>query len=115
MPKPEKFSMLGMYGKKDIFEKRVREGYTEVAFGRGEWCPGTLVNFRIVGLWSFYHTDGRIATYEHPKQEFDSHTSHGKPFEAEYTPQEFQDYIKRLRIQLSSKSSLKDLVDQWEN
>ena len=37
MPKVESCSPLGMYGRKEVFENRVKEGYTEVALGGGDW------------------------------------------------------------------------------
>lgn len=111
MPKPEEFSLIGMYGKKDIFEKRVREGYTEVAFGGGDWVGDQ----RIVSLWAFYHPNGRIATYEHPKSmTLDCHTVRGRPFEAEYTKRKFQKHLQKFKIRLGEGSGLAQLVENWE-
>ena len=73
MPKPEEFSELGLYGRKDIFEKRIKEGYTGIALGGGEWVGDS----RIVRICIFYHPDGRIATYEHPKDHDGTHTMGG--------------------------------------
>ena len=112
MSKPDEFSPLGLYGRKDAFEKRVRDGYTEVAYGGGDWVG----NQRIVRLWAFYHPDGSIATYEHPKgMTPDMHTIRGQPFEAEYTEREFQEHLENFRIKIGPKTGLKKLVENWEN
>lgn len=110
MPKPEKYSLIGMYGRKDIFEKRLREGYTRVAFGSGNWVNSQ----RIVSLWVFYHPDGGIATYEHPKFYDGSYTFRGQPFEEEYNKEGFQKHLKRFQIKLGEKYNLSELVKNWE-
>ncbi|MBI2672664.1 hypothetical protein HYX19_00215 [Candidatus Woesearchaeota archaeon] len=111
--KPDEFSLLAMYGSKDIFKKRLEEGYTEVAFGVGDWVR----DYRIVGLWAFYHQDGRIATYEHPKYiEFSGgNTLHGEPFEKIYTKEEFEKHEKDLRISVCQKTGLAQIVQKWED
>ncbi len=97
------------YGRKDVFERRLQEGYTEAAFGGGEWIHGK----RVVRLWVFYHPDGRIATYEHPKFDF-GHTVHGEPYEAEYGKREFQLHVKKFQIQLGKKEGLAGILALWK-
>ena len=109
--KPECLSPLAMYGRKDVFENRVREGYTEVAFGGGDWVGEQ----RIVRLWVFYHPEGKIATYEHPKfMTLDTHTMRGQPFEKEYTEGEFQKHQKQFKLKVGNRRSLAEVVQDWE-
>ncbi len=112
MPKPEEFSKLKMYGEKEIFEKKVEEGYTEVAYGDGgDWFDDQ----RIVSLFAFYHPNGKVATYEHPKRmTFDGHTMRSRPFQAEYNKIEFQIHLQEFQIKLEKKVGLEELVKNWE-
>jgi len=110
MAKPEEFSALRMYGNKNVFEKRVEEGYTEVAFGGGDWVG----NQRIVRLWAFFHPKGKIATYEHPKFDDGSHIMRGNPFEAKYSQRKFQKHLREFQIKLGAKSELAEVVNNWE-
>ena len=126
--KPEEFtlSVLEMYGNKEIFEKRLKEGYTEISFGAGQ----LVGDKRIVRLWVFYHPDGEIATYEHPKSDDGSHTFRGQPFEAEYNTKKtligklfginsfknsFEEYLKKFKITLDKRKSLAQVVESWED
>ncbi len=85
------------YMNPEVLKKRAEEGFTHINFGGGEWVE----DFRIVRLFVFYHPDGRIATYEHPKgMTHDGYTMRGKPFEKIYTKKEFEDYTKRFKIRL---------------
>jgi hypothetical protein len=59
----EASSPIGLYGNLPIFQERLKEGYTGVSFGQGEWVN----NRRIVVIWVFYGPDGKVATYEHHK------------------------------------------------
>ena len=110
--KPEEFSTLGMYGNREIFEKRLNEGYTKVAHGGGDWVG----NHRIVRLWAFFHPKRffkKVATYEHPK--FDGiHTVRGTPFEVTYTERGFKKYCKKNKISLGEKHDLAKLVQDWD-
>jgi hypothetical protein len=108
----ESESKLKIYGDKDIFEKRLKEGYDKVSFGRGK-----LVNNEIIcAVWVFYNTD-KIATYEHPKSLNLSKSSpcRGKPYEREYSKTEFEEYMKNKKIILSKKMNLEEVVKGWEH
>ena len=107
--KPEEFSPLGLYGNRDVFQRRLDEGFTKLAFGDGNWVG----NERIVRLFVFYHPDGRIATYEHPKSEHDGTTFRGGPFEAEYSEEEFQSYKEKFQIAFGGKTSLAEVLEGW--
>jgi hypothetical protein len=116
---PDKWSLLGMYGNKDIFKQKLKEGYTEVAFGGGKWNKG----YRIVALYVFrkpgkklfwrFRTSSVIATYEHPKFQLDYYTMHGKPFEARYTERSFKKYTEKHLITISSFTDLATLLSTW--
>lgn len=110
MTKPEEFSALGLYGRKDLFEKRFNEGFTEVAFGSGGWVG----DFRIVSIFAFYHPAGKIATLETPKSYEAGHTSRGAPFEREYTHKTFEEYREKYQIRMGNKTDLGKLVAEWE-
>lgn len=108
--KPDEFSPLNMYGDRNVFEKRLKEGYKELAFGGGEWVGDE----RIVRLFVFFNPNGRVATLQTPKALTpDGHTRRGR-IEAEYTAKEFEDYMKEWKIKLGNKTSLEDIVKKWE-
>lgn len=105
-------SKLVMFGDKNIFEKRLGEGYDKVSFGRGK-----LVNNEIIcALWVFYDTN-KIATYEHPKSISYSKSSpcRGPPFEREYSIGAFEDYMKNKKIVLSKKMDLENIIKKWDH
>lgn len=106
---PESFSGLAMYGNREIFERRLREGYINVAFGSGEWVGDS----RIVRLWVFYGSSGEIATYEHPKADQEGGMRHGQPFEATYSAIAFRSYVEKWRITLGPKMGLAELLKIW--
>lgn len=104
---------FSLYGDSNVFKKRLSEGYTEASFGSGEWILGEFDDYRIVRLWVFYHPQGKRATYEHPKgRDYTLMTHRGFPFEAEYSPQEFEEYCKRLKIKVSPQESLPKLLEE---
>ena len=122
----EKFSTMTMYGNKRIFDKRLKEGYTEVALGSGEWVSAPAGSEqRIVKLFVFYHPNGKVATYEHPKANHGFGNIHGQPFEAEYNTKRtligklfgtnsfkdsFENHLKEFKIALGEKGDLAEIV-----
>lgn len=105
-------SKLYMFGNKEVFEKRLKEGYRDVAFGRGIYID----NQKISVIWAFYHPDKKIATYEHPKS-FDPFlglSKMGSPFEEEYSEEKFKEYTENKKITLSNKIDLEDVVEKWD-
>lgn len=111
MTKVEQYSKIEMYGNKELFAKRQSEGFTEVAFGSGDWVDSE----RIVAIWAFYNQQGNtIATYEHPKSDDGCHTVRGLPFEATYTPKEFEARCAERRIKMGSRHNLAELVKKLE-
>ncbi len=99
---------------KDVLEKRLEEGYEEIAFGRGAWVG----EHRIVGIYAFYHPDGRIATYENPKfmgGGYGMHAVRAPSFEAEYTREGFAKHIKKHAIRFDKKKNLGKVVRTWES
>ena len=119
---PERFSTFGMYGNKEVFNKRAKEGYTEVAFGIGEWISRPIGEERIVGLYAFYHPNGKVSTYEHPKANHGFGNVHGQPFEAEYNAKRtllqkllgksstFEQHLKEFKITLDQRNNLAKIV-----
>lgn len=104
-------SKLAIYGDKDIFEKRLKEGYEEVAFGRGKCVNNEIIS----ALWVFYNTN-KIATYEYPKfiKSPEISPCKGPPYEKEYSKQEFEEYLRDKKIFLSKKISLEEIINKWE-
>lgn len=115
MIEADRFSTVGMYGNRHIFEKRLKEGFTEFAFGSGDWIqPDNALDRRIVAIWAFFPpkmgVGGRIATYEHPKYYDGEHSIRGEPFEARYTAKDFEDYCRKNRISMGQRSDLLDFL-----
>lgn len=109
--KPEEFSPMQMYGNKDIFQKMLNEGYTEVALGGGDWVD----DYRIVGIFAFFHPNGKIHTFETPKYDDGGHTMRGTQFEANYTMKGFEKYKENHKIEMETeKQYLKEIVDMWK-
>jgi hypothetical protein len=92
----DQWSNLGMYGDRELFRRLNLEGFTEMNFGGGEWSH----DFRIVAIFTAFHPDGRIWTYQHPKSRPDGHTSfRGTPFEQTFnTKAEFDQYCQENEI-----------------
>ena len=111
MPKPDNLSILGLYGKRDFFEHMLQEGYTRVAFGKGPQIDGE----RVVGMFVFYHPDGRVSTQETWKGDvsrLDPTKMRGYKQET-YKPKEFRNFVSKMRIGLSERKSLLDVVKEW--
>ena len=109
--KSEEFNLIKAYGKRDIFEKRLQEGYTEIAFGNGPWVK----NQRIVVLFVFYHPNGEVATYEHPKFINEGHTVRGKPHEEKYNQKKFNKLKEKWDLKVDDKKhNLKEILEEWK-
>ena len=107
-----RISLFPLNGRKDVFEKRLREGYTGIAFGNGDWVGSE----RSVILWVFYHPDGRIATYEPLRlKRINGFTMPGTEVEIEHTEESFREYVKRRRIKIGERTSLAEFFVRWEN
>jgi hypothetical protein len=105
---PEPLIDLGMHGNREIFQRRLDEGYTKYAFGSGDWVSDE----RIVRLFVFFKAD-RIATYQHPKKHDGVTNVHGEPFEAEYTAEEFEVYKDAWSITVGQEKDLSGLLAVW--
>jgi len=107
---PEQYSIMKMYGDREFFEKKMSQGYTQVAFGSGKWIKGE----RIVGIFAFYHPNGRVATLETPKCDFERSTVRGKAFEDLYwSPKTFGKHVLKKQITMSDKTDLTDIVNTF--
>ena len=98
------------YANKVVFERLLREGFTQAAYGRGDW----IENRRIVRLWVLYHPNGRVATIQHPKVRDDIGSMNMQAIEAEYSVQEFDRYIDEWRITLRNQGCLRELLARWD-
>jgi len=97
------------YGNKEAFERRLQEGYAEVAFGMGRRGRSDLC------LFAFYHPNGTIATYEHPAtMPFWSGLVKQGTIEKEYNGEGFQRLTDSYGIEMSVRVNLEDTVNNWE-
>ncbi|MDE1850297.1 MAG: hypothetical protein KGH54_00690 [Candidatus Micrarchaeota archaeon] len=102
------FSSLGLYGNSAVFAKRLKEGYTEFAMGRGPW----INDFRIVGIAVFYGKGDRIATFETIKSCPLGDITRGSR-EMEYSSAEFDKFTKEYKLEIGPKTAMKELVEAW--
>ncbi len=98
-----------------IFKEKLDEGYSEVAFGDGDW----IGKRKITKIYVFYkkYSSGdlwEIKTYEYPAfRDNKNQIIELQPFENLYTNQkDFQKYLEQFKIQLRDKSLLKIL--KWD-
>lgn len=115
--KSEKFNPLEMYGDRGVFERKLEEGYNEVAFGGGAWICGE----RIAALWAFYKPKRwfrreRVSTLQY--YEFitpDEDNMRSDPFEKTYSLKKFMKYISTVKIKMDEKRSLSEILETWDN
>lgn len=105
---------INLFGDKKVFSKRLSEGYTEIAFGHGQWDNNLK---KISSIFAFYKPEGNISTYEYPKSINlpDPFPCRGQPFQKKYSKEEFEKYLKLKKINLSEKSNLVNIVNKFEN
>jgi len=109
--KPDQFSNLNFYGDREVFEKREEEGYSQVNFGRGPWIKGE----RVVGMFAFYHPDGKISILMTPKHDISGETIHGRRTEREFeNEEEFKKFVEQWKIELAERSDLGKFLNKWE-
>lgn len=71
-------SEVEWYVSPGTFERKLAEGYTTAVFGEGEWVYDTSKrplrvslagghNYKIPGMWAFFHPVGRISAVVNPK------------------------------------------------
>ena len=109
MPKPDEFSLFGLYGNREVFQQRLNEGFTELAFASGPEVNG----LRIVAAFVFYHPDGRVATFEHIK-DYTMGTSVRGVDQNSYTEQTFAELVQKQRLEVGKKFPLRELLKDWE-
>jgi len=110
---PEPLSILADYGDREVFERKQKEGYDEIAFGRGEWVDQGNYDSRIIALWAFYDTnnpDRNIATQQFIKIRENLVTRRGGSFEEEYSQQELDKYIADMKITLEGRGRLEEVI-----
>ena len=107
------------FGGFDMLDKRINEGFIDVAYGVGNWVKRNKKRQRIRDIWAFYHPNGKRATYEHPLQTFHGFSSHHEQIisdeqkgcvEREYNEKEFQKYLEKFKIRFGPKKGIDFLV-----
>ena len=91
----------------------LKEGYTEVAQGSGTWRDDFITDIRIPDMYSFYHPDGKVSTYEARQEKRLSMPVTGiqmKFHENEYTPKEFEEFIEKWDVTLGEKTNLEEFI-----
>jgi len=103
--KTEDISLFALNGRKDIFDRRIKEGYTEVALCSGGW----IGNQRLAIVWVFYHPDGRLAVYERLKlKRINGSEIPVVGNEMECSEEEFRRYAEKYKIRIGAKTKLTD-------
>lgn len=106
--------IASLYGEQNIFQEKLKEGYTELSFGRGSYISVGNSEEKITRMWAFYHPDGRISTHQIPKfiTPPDPFSCRGPAFEREYSQNEFEQYIKDKKLTISNKVSLAGILTE---
>ncbi len=107
--KPEEFSAIKLYGDKRVFLKMQAEGFRDVVFGKGPWVDDQ----RVVGGFYFFGPEGQVAGYETLKSRGSRGISRSKPTETHYSTDEFESRKSDLRLDLSDRKELSDLLSNW--
>ena len=102
---------LKMHGNKDIFQERLKQGFTTVSFGTGEWID----DYRIAGVWIFKRPTGKVATLEyHEARSSTGIAIRGVPEQKTYTRRTWQKYAKRHKIKIGAERDLAELLANWD-
>jgi hypothetical protein len=108
------------YSSKEVFEKKLNEGYTGLAaISQGPWIAykprNKLVDReRIVALFAFYKEKEKIATVEFHKLDFISETMRCSPVEEVYTEKKFEKLTAKYQLDVpQNKLSLDSVVKNW--
>ena len=104
--------LASLYGEENLFQKKLKEGYTELSFARGTYIYNGDYGEKITRMWAFYHPDGRISTHQIPKSKngIDGFPCRGNPFDMEYSQDEFKKYIEDKKLIVSDRSGLVDMI-----
>ncbi len=93
-----------------VFEKRLSEGYVDVAPGSGSWVKGARVAF----IHVFYAPDGRIATHESFKFSDGERSVRATPEEHTYDADSFALHAKEWNLDVGRRESLSSVVNSWK-
>lgn len=112
---------FGLYGSKDVLKKRLEQGYTQIAFGAGEWIVKEGYREKIAGIFAFYKPAGfifrhpKIATFERPLvNEGHGYSRHGPSFEKKYDEKQFQEHVDKYKIKMGERVNLANIVREIE-
>lgn len=105
---------INLFGNKEVFSKKLSEGYTEIAFGHGQYNNNLK---KISSIFVFYDSEGNVSTYQYPKSIDlpDPFPCRGQPFERKYSKKEFERYLELKKITLGKNSKLVDVLKNFEN
>ncbi len=97
-----------MYGDTSVAAARLTEGFTELAFGGGDWVGST----RLVGVFAFFHPDGRVATIQSWKFDGGDATVRGPREEVVYPDQAaFEKFISEWGVKMSERRPFADTLE----
>jgi len=120
---PEESSILGMYGRKEMFKTQQEAGFTEVTFGSGPWKDGK----RIVAEFAFtgarqqkrrlFKTPQEIVhTIEFHKivDDVSGNTLRSQPTEHDYSEEDYKKHLLEFGINPSQNQNLAELLENWK-
>jgi len=110
--KPSALSPLGLYGNRDLFFEKIKEGYTQFAFGTGPEINAV----RIVGMFVLFPPSESEKTIivEGTTKDYNGYASVRCRLSGEYTTKEFENFIREKRVKLSKKMDLQELMSDWD-
>ncbi|MBS3090035.1 hypothetical protein J4461_04140 [Candidatus Pacearchaeota archaeon] len=115
MGKQKEIRPYSLYAAREIFQRKIQEGYEEVAFSNeGEWHQQE----RIVRMCAFYSPDGEIETYEQHEIDDLIVIRASKPFGVTFkTGKGLKERLKPYNLTLGEKRKVRDVLNDiigWE-
>jgi len=106
--------IASLYNEQNLFQEKLKEGYNEIAFGKGIYISVGKSEEKIARMWAFYHPNGKIFTHQIPKSiDYpDPFPCRGPAFEREYSQNEFEQYIDEKKLTISKKVDLANILDK---
>ncbi len=106
--------LLEVYGNTTFFRKLQSEGYREISFGTGKaWVHiEGEDSLKIDGMYAIFHPDGRVMIYPRILRMENGRKVVDGPFDMELTGEQFNDLVKKLRIQMDQREDLSDFLEE---
>ena len=99
------------FHEREVLERKVREGYSELEFGEGKWAGPQKIT-RIIALYHPYTDD--IATIEHPMYYDKNGVRTGFPQEKYYTQVDFDNHVLLYKIKMDGeKRGIIETLQEW--